>query len=368
MQQKHVSHLPQTRPVARRTRAVLVAAFSALFVLTGCASRPGPETLLPVANMPDSSANLTLLTATDRALSSIDPPNYGSERSAMSYEEYQLRVDVSDPDPRKQPDITVAERRRFGRAAFLQTLNKMQRGRNGTVILFVHGYNNTYQEAIMRLAGMAAESRVNAVPVVFSWPSAASVTGYVSDRDSSTYARDDLTALLTDLATASPDSNVMVIGHSMGGWLVMEALRELRQTGRDDVISHLQVGLASPDIDLDVFAKQIGDVGPLDPPLTVLAASDDRALAASARVSGGKPRLGAVNPADPVIQAFAQQAGVRLIDISALPSSGRANHDRFLALASLRAPDTQANPLQELRSAGGYVLGSAGRILSYGAR
>ncbi len=364
--------LCQTRRSAllRRSRTWLAPALTALIVLTGCATRPGPEALLPVANLPDRSANLTVLTATNRALATTNPPSYGSERSTMSYESYDLRVALpsAKANALTEPDIKVVERHRFGRPAFLQQLRAQQRGRDDTIILFVHGYNNTYQEAIIRLAGIAAESDINAVPVVFSWPSAASVTGYVADRDSSAFARDDLTALLIDLAATSPNSDVMVMGHSMGSWLVMEALRELRQTGRDDVISHLQVGLASPDIDLDVFRKQINDVGRLTPPLTVLVSPADRALAASARVSGGKPRLGAVRVDDPQMRALAEQAGVRLIDISALPASGRANHDRFLALATLRSPVTRDNPLQELRNTGAYVLGSAGRILEYGVR
>ena len=360
---------PRPRRIAGALRPRLWA-LAALTILAGCATRPGPETLLPAAGLPEHSANLTVLTATNRALTTVDPPSYGSERSSMSYEEYRLNVarPAGEANALVEPDITVVERQRFGRPAFLQKLREMQRGHDNTAILFVHGYNNTYQEAIFRLAGMTAESDIAAVPVVFSWPSAASVTGYVADRDSSAFARDDLAALLADLAASSPDADVLVVGHSMGGWLVMEALRELRQTGRSDVIAHLQVGLASPDIDLDVFRKQVDDVGRLSPPLTVLVSPDDRALAASARVSGGRTRLGAVRVDDPQMQALAQQAGVRLIDISALPSSGRANHDRFLALAALREPGTQDNPLQELRNTGAYVLGSAGRILAYGAR
>lgn len=67
----------------------------------------------------------------------------------------------------------------------------------------------------------------------------------------------------------------------MGGWLVMEALRQLRFEGRNDVLSKLQVVLAAPDIDADVFRKQIEVVGRLNPPLTILVSKDDRALKAS---------------------------------------------------------------------------------------
>ncbi len=358
------------RAQLRRACALLLVA--ALIALSGCAARPGPETLLPVADLAEQGSKITLLTATNRALSSENPPAYGSERSTMSYEEFSLHValpaagDLMRPDPVAQPDVKVAARLRFGRQTFLEKLGSLHRQRGSTIMLFVHGYNNSYQEAVFRLAGMAAETQIDVVPVVFSWPSAASFAGYVTDRDSSAYARDDLVRLLTDLAAASPDRQVLVVGHSMGGHLVMEALRELRQTGRNDVIAKMEVGLASPDIDLDLFQKQAGDVGRLTPPMTVLVAPDDRALEAAARVAGGRIRLGAVDVSDPQVQAMAERAGVRLIDISALPASGNANHDRFLALAALRMPGTQDNPLQELRHTGAYVLGSAGRILTYG--
>lgn len=102
----------------------------------------------------------------------------------------------------------------------------------------------------------------------------------------------------------------------MGDWLVIEALRQLRQQGRGDVINQLQIGLASSDIDLDVFRAQLRSLGRMSPPITVLVSSDHRALAVSARFAGGRTRLGSVRVDDPRIQALAQEAGLRVIDIS----------------------------------------------------
>ncbi len=350
----------ETQRPASYSRIARVLAMVAALMIAGCAARPGPETLLPVSQSAPA-ADLTVYTATNRTLISTDPPVYGGGRGVMSYEEYALRADAATGEA---PGFTVAKRQRFGRATFLDRIAASRRGQGDTVILFVHGYNNSYQEAVFRLASLTAETTQDAVPVLFSWPSEATVTGYVSDRDSSTYARDDLAALISDLVATGSGGRVVVVGHSMGGWLVMEALRQLRQQGRGDVINKIEVGLASPDIDLDVFRAQLRAVGRLSPPITVLVSADDRALAASARVAGGRTRLGAVRVDDPRIQALAQESGLRVIDISSLPASNPSNHDRLLALATAQSAETTASPLRDVRQTGAFVLGGAGRLLT----
>ncbi|MCK1712120.1 alpha/beta hydrolase [Bradyrhizobium sp. 143] len=99
--------------------------------------------------------------------------------------------------------------------------------------------------------------------------------------------------LLVALSKGRPAGRVALAGHSMGAWLVMGALRQLRLQRRDDVIASLNVGLAAPDIDVDVFKSQASIVGRLSPAMTVLVSPNGRALAASSQIAGGRPRLGA---------------------------------------------------------------------------
>ena len=145
----------------------------------------------------------------------------------------------------------------------------------------------------------------------------------------------------------------------------MEAIRQLRLQGRNDVISRLQVGLAAPDIDMDVFRAQADVIGPLSPPLTVLISSDDRALAISSRVAGSRPRLGAAGIDDPELQAVARRNGLRLFDISALPSDDEFKHDRFFTFAARFASRAEDRQLAGgVRGAGAYLLEGTGEILS----
>ena len=174
------------------------------------------------------------------------------------------------------------------------------------VVIFVHGYNYSFEESLFRLAQLVVDGRLTETPVLFAWPSAASVTGYVSDKDAVTYSRDDLVRVLRDVANDPKVGKITVFGHSMGAWLTVEALRQLRLTGQDAVIGRLNgVVLAAPDIDVDVFRRQMEVIGPLDPPLTLLVSRDDRALKISSRIAGSRDRIGARDVNDPQVQVLA---------------------------------------------------------------
>ncbi len=364
-----------TRLRGPRWRLHVVTGMLIAVGLSGCATRPGPETLNPVAAGPASNRSVTVLAATNRSLTTATPPAFGDGRGSLSYEQFTLqetasasgdltgasnRARVNDPSR----DFVTTGRRELDEASFEQAVARM-RATNDMAVVFVHGYNYSYQEAVFRLAQLSASADTFAVPILFSWPSQADFRGYVTDRDSTTYARDDLVQLLTVLTRSRSRGRVAVLGHSMGGWLVMEALRQLRLQGRNDVIARLQVGLAAPDIDIDVFHRQVSVIGPLSPPLTVLVSKDDRALAVSSRLAGGKPRLGLADANDPRIQEVARQNGVQIIDISTLPSTDPFNHNRFVAFAARYSASARRHESGDgVRQAGVFLFDATGRILS----
>ena len=67
------------------------------------------------------------------------------------------------------------------------------------VLIFVHGFNTRFEEAVYRFAQIVHDARVDVAPVLFTWPSGGSVTDYVYDRDSAIYSRDALEAVLQAL-------------------------------------------------------------------------------------------------------------------------------------------------------------------------
>ncbi len=366
---------PRPRAHGLRQSTLLVLAV----VLAGCASRPAPQTLDPAldpaASRPGGTKSITVLAVTDRSPTEETPPVFEGRRGNLSYEQFTMQQVAStsggntgmlatsrDNDPSK--DFITTGRNGLDKTSFERAVERMRKA-DDMIVVFVHGYNTSYQEAVFRLAQLGADADARAVPILFSWPSQADFRGYVADRDSVTYARDDLVQLLTLLSRSRSKGRIAVLGHSMGASLVMEALRQLRLQGRDDVIARLQVGLASPDIDIDVFRKQADVVGRLSPPLTVLISRDDRALAVSSRLTGGKPRLGLASADEPSIQEIARQNGVQIIDVTALPATDSLNHDRFITFAArYSAAVRKDGSIGGVRQAGVFLLDTTGRILS----
>src|SRR6185437_16921083 len=130
-----------------------------------------------------------------------------------------------------------------------------------------------------------------------------------------------LMALLTMLSSSSEVSDIMVVAHSMGAMLTVDALRQLRIEGKDRVIARLgRVVLAAPDINAQTFRAQVQAIGPLKPPLLVLVSKDDGALRLSSIIGGGAPRAGALDVTNPIVQEAALKAKVQVVDISQLES------------------------------------------------
>jgi esterase/lipase superfamily enzyme len=192
------------------------------------------------------------------------------------------------------------------------------------LLLFVHGYNNTASDALLRLAQFVEDTRFQGVPVLFTWASAASAPRYVYDLNSALVARVKLKEM-TDIMVGTQAENVEVFAHSMGSLLVMEGLVDAQQAGylgRRATIDHIV--LASPDIDIDLFRTQIGLLPPsIRERMYLFVSNDDSALRVSRVIAGGVPRVGAADTAE------LEQLGVTVIDLSDIDDSGSGSHSKF---------------------------------------
>ena len=358
----------------RRVGLFRLAPVIALCVLAGCAPRPGVEVLTPVSAIPEAKL-VNVYVATNRARRSPDENVFTAGRAtALNFARYTISVPpghkpatiawpAGTPDPRTsfatvgQATLTAATFR-----SGVATPAAAQTGRRN-VIVFVHGYNENFQEALFRMALLAVDSDTGAAPILFSWPSQGALSGYVADKESVTYSRDYLVQLLSMLAADPRIGKITVLGHSMGGWLTTEALRQLRLTRQDRVLARLEVVLAAPDIDVDVFRGQMQTIGRLSPPMTLLVSKDDRALQVASFISTDRPRVGALDIQDPAVREAALRADIRIIDISSLTPSDRFNHSRFVGLAALY-PRANRGAGQDLGNAGAFIFDAVGATIS----
>ena len=359
-----------SRPIALLLMILMTA------VLSGCVTRPASSVLSPVG-LVDPAQTISIFAVTNRA----ELPTGGFaavQGTGLTYERYEISI----PSQRKATEIRTAgrqldpmrdyvvlERTRLSKAQFTAAVNR-QLGGGTTASLFVHGYNQSYQEALLRTAQVMADSGMAIPAVMFSWPSEATLWGYLADRDESLASRSQLADTIRTLAGETRIAQLGVIGHSMGGFLVMETLRELKLGGRSDTLDKLAVLLAAPDIDLAVFKSQMQVVGRLGAPLTVLVSPNDRALAASSVLGSERQRLGMVSVTDPYIQQIASAYGVVVVDISSVPAPDAYGHDSYAAMAGLArgvALD-DARRGATLTDAGLYVFDATQSILTSPAR
>ena len=80
---------------------------------------------------------------------------------------------------------------------------------------------------------------------------------------------------------------------------------------------------------MDGFSSSVQRIGPLAGKITVVAATNDRALAVSRWIAGGITRVGAAQ------KAQLERMGIRVIDASQ-QGWGIINHDLFLSNAQIR--------------------------------
>lgn len=211
-----------------------------------------------------------------------------------------------------------------------QYLTEVSAGAQGSVLVFVHGYNTLYEEAVYRFAQIVHDSGYQGTAILFAWPSRGSAPLYLADREASTYSRDYLEQALLDLAALPQVREINVLAHSMGNWLTVETLRQASMKGHGSFKGKLgEVVLASPDLDVNVFRTQLEAIGPLPRPMTVLVSGDDNALKLSTMLAGGVERAGILTADDVRTVEGARRFNLRVVDLTNVQGGDGTHHSKF---------------------------------------
>ncbi len=167
-----------------------------------------------------------------------------------------------------------------------------------SVLLFVHGYNQTFQTALMRSGQLATDTQWSCVNAAFSWSSEGKYDRYAADIERSGYA----VPLLIDTLRALTATGVQVniVAHSMGNRVVMSALASLCSHRPARLVNELL--LVAPDVsaehDNDDFGHLLEHSASCFRRTTIYASENDLILITSEGVHGGIPRAGRVPDKD----------------------------------------------------------------------
>lgn len=172
----------------------------------------------------------------------------------------------------------------------LGTFDNKQRG-----LIFVHGYNTSFENALLRTAQLAASIEYPGRVYLFSWPSAEQPLSYMSDMDSAERSELHLSGYLRAILRDGAIRRLDIVAHSMGSQMTIRALGDLRDLffARHD-ISLGQVIFAAPDVAVSVFTEKIREISYLAPSITVYGSAKDKALGLSRTLRGTEKRLGQI--------------------------------------------------------------------------
>lgn len=328
---------------AGSSRGVRALVFSVVMVLLAACATPPKGVLIPSETVAQGTTHVPLLVATTRRPSDEPGVLYDGERGfSIGVDEIVVSIPPEEARevgevqwPKKLPAdparefATVSINKIEGTAEADEWLRRNQTT-SKRLLIFVHGFNNRYESAVYRLAQIAHDSKIDATPVLFTWPSRGSVFAYVYDKESANYSRSALEEVLTVAAAHKDVDEVTVMAHSMGTWLAVEALRQMAIRNGRIAPKIKNVILAAPDLDVDVAMLQFLEMGPNPPHFTIFVSRDDRALRLSRRISGSVDRVGQIDVNDPRYRTVLQASeGVTVLDLTALRGGDGLNHAKF---------------------------------------
>jgi esterase/lipase superfamily enzyme len=360
----------------KHARGTLLALTLTGLVLTACGGR-AINVLGPVAETSPRASKVDMIVMTTRAPSLVPGEMYSGER-ALQASYADMTISIPPPGIHKVGDVEWPRRLPSNPKTDFATLGadvidqkkveqlldvEVKKSPDHSVLVFIHGFNNRYEDAVYRFAQIVHDSGAQSVPILATWPSRGSLLAYGYDRESTNYTRNGLEKLFQYLARDRDVHEVNILAHSMGNWLAMESLRQMAIRNGRLPAKFRNVMLADADVDVDVFRQQMSDLGQPRPDFTLFVSRDDRALAASKRVWGGIGRLGAI---DPTVSPYKEEIAsnhITVVDLTKIRTSDGLRHSKFaespqiVQLIGKRLSDGQ--PLSDSRVGLGDTLVSA---------
>ena len=192
------------------------------------------------------------------------------------------------------------------------------------VVLFVHGYANTFQDASFTMGELCHFLGREFVCAIFTWPAGGSrglFMGYNVDRESGEFAVQHLKQAIRLIADTPGVEKLHLLAHSRGTDVLITASRELEIEAYinglllDSKFKVRNIVLMSPDLDLDVGVAKLFSIESdpdlpsgkasnprfvFPPPklrLTVYISEGDKALGLSEWLMGSLRRMGRIDGA-----------------------------------------------------------------------
>jgi esterase/lipase superfamily enzyme len=205
-------------------------------------------------------------------LGKLEKPHFWNTKDAEKY------VLLQDVDSLNQADFAA----KLGEAAL--------KAKSPEILVFLHGFNVTFEEAALRAAQFAEDSSFEGVVVLYSWPSRGFVRDYFADEDTAVASGGGMAKMLRGLE-GGPWQKVHLLAHSMGSRVMLSGIADNDRPK----LPLTQLVFAAADVGVPLFNEKfpkVQEAGRLR--ATSYASGKDRALWLSSLLHRG-PRVGMVD-------------------------------------------------------------------------
>jgi len=215
---------------------------------------------------------------------------------------FDPEADWSDHRLHYDPKV-LAEHERVAELFRNEVRSRLAKTPKKDVYVFVHGYNNDFEDAVSTIASIWHFLPRQGVPIAYSWPAGmGGLRGYFYDRESGEYTIFHLKEFMRILRSIPEIDKIHFIAHSRGTDVLLTALREilLEQGGRDYVPPENRklgnVIIAAPDLDLETISQRITaeEMPAKIDRLTVYMSKSDEAIGFSTWLFVSQKRVGRV--------------------------------------------------------------------------
>ena len=247
--------------------------------------------------------------ATDRARSGSELPNdfYSGQRGELEYGIATVSIpEQHRPGKIEKPSIWTFDFREDPQrhivlssvvpgaadSVFAEMQNHVRKTGKAEAFVFVHGFNVPFHEAAKRTAQMAFDMNFEGLPILYSWPSRASILSYIADTAVVNLSGRRLSRFLEDVVARSGATRIHLIAHSMGNRAMTDALELFALRYKGPLPAFDQVLFTAPDLDAGLFSEMVQTIRPAAQRITLYASNKDWALAFSRKLHGDSPRAG----------------------------------------------------------------------------
>jgi esterase/lipase superfamily enzyme len=179
--------------------------------------------------------------------------------------------------------VTLQRIIELSKPAFLTQLQStVLEAADRSALVFIHGYNVSFEDGARRTAQLSYDLGFKGAPILYSWPSANSVSSYLADEATIDWTKPHLSSFLADVASITDAQTVYVIAHSMGNRALARILDGISLPVGLPLFE--QIVLAAPDIDSGEFLHLAKTIQCKARRVTLYASSNDQAIKLSKEI------------------------------------------------------------------------------------